>query len=128
MINALVKQLVQMPANEAMKKLQDFIRYNKVPQEVFNEIRKRLEKARREQQGAQDNQVATISPLDAEKIAIQLYQMSSDQREQALAQFDGKDRELIINTFKKLQNIKPSGDNQVDMRPLPKQKPPRRRR
>lgn len=128
MINALVNQLVKMPPNEAMKKLQDFIRYNNVPNDIFQEIRKRLEQARRQQQGAENNQVATLSPLDAEKIAIQLYQMPASQREQALEQFDGKDKELIVSTLKKLQNIKPSGDNQVDMRPLPKQKPPRRRR
>lgn len=127
MINTLVAQLVKMPVNEALKKLHDFVRYNNVPPEVFNEIRKRLEKARRQQQGQQDNRQATISPLDAEKIAIHLFQMPADQRDQALTQFDGKDKELILAQIKRLQNIKPSGDNQVDMRPLPKQKPPRRR-
>lgn len=128
MINALVQQLIKMPINQAMQKLHEFVKFNNVPPEVFKEIRDRLEKARRQNSGTEDNTSATLSPLDAEKIAIQIFQMPAEQRQQALAQFDGKDKEMILAQIQRLQNIKPSGDAQVDMRPLPKQKPPRRRR
>ena len=122
---AIVNELSKMPPNQQLIQVHEL--QKQVPPDYMNVIITLLRKAPKQQSQNIANQ--GISALEAQKIALQLVKMTPEQQYQALEQFVGNDKILVQQQLDALKEQQPAGNQKTttDMRPMPEQRPPRRK-
>ena len=135
-VNAIVAQLRKMPRSQALAELQQLAK--QVPPELITHIRSQLKNkggndAKGQQVGGQpQEQEEHVSALEAQKLALQLLKMPEEEAKKNLAMLNARDRQVVENYMRQIKSQTASDDgeddddNQVDMRPMPTQRPPRR--
>ena len=122
---AIVNELSKMPPNQQLVQVHEL--QKQVPPDYMSVIIPLLRKAPKQQSQNIANQ--GISALEAQKIALQLVKMTPEQQYQALEQFVGNDKILVQQQLDALKEQQPAGNQKTttDMRPMPEQRPPRRK-
>ena len=127
-IDAIIRQLIKMPASDALKHLQAL--KGQLPNEIINQIRAAVSNSRKNEEA----DAPGVGYLEAQKVAIQLMKMPEEERNTMLAKLPARQRILVEQSLNDLLSQKPSGDEDeeddskqtADMRPMPQQRPPRR--
>lgn len=133
-VDAIVAELKKMPPNQALKELQALSK--QAPPEVIQYIRAQLSKGKGSKGGKaqpqhQEQPEESVGEVEAQKLALQLLKMPEEEAKKNLAMLNAKDRQKVENYMRQIKSQTASDDgeddeNQVDMRPMPTQRPPRR--
>lgn len=128
-IMAIVQELAKMPPNQQLVQVHEL--QKQVPPDYINVIITLLRQAPKTQSNTQNIGNQGLSALEAQKIALQIIKMTPEQQYQTMEQFVGNDKILIQQQLDALKEEQPAGSqNQkttTDMRPMPEQRPPRRK-
>lgn len=135
-VDAIIAQLKQMPSNKALEELQKLSK--QAPPEIIQYIRSQISKGKNSkggkapQQGQPQEQEQPVGEVEAQKLALQLLKMPEEEAKKNLAMLNARDRQKVENYMRQIKSQMHSDDgeeddeNQVDMRPMPTQRPPRR--